>query len=110
MDQLQQRDLDVLWHPCSQMKDYQSFPPIEVRSAHGSHIELANGRQVIDAISSWWCKSLGHGHEHLCQALIAQSKSFDQIILANTTNQSIVRLSERLLEYGEWPCCSEHVG
>ena len=97
MDELQQRDLDVLWHPCSQMKDYQSFPPIEVRSAHGSHIELANGRKVIDAISSWWCKSLGHGHEHLCQALITQSKSFDQIILANTTNQPIVRLSERLL-------------
>ena len=79
------------------MQDYQAFPPIEVKSASGSHLELANGHKVIDAISSWWCKSLGHKHEHLCQALIQQSKEFDQVILANTTNPQIVRLSERLL-------------
>ncbi len=44
------------------MRDYQDFAPIEVVAASGCHLTLADGRTVLDAISSWWCKSLGHGH------------------------------------------------
>jgi len=91
-----ERDLKHLWHPCSQMKDYQQFPPLLVRSARGSYIELANGQRVIDAISSWWCKILGHGHPRLKAALFKQAEKFEHVILANTSNETIVRLSEQL--------------
>jgi adenosylmethionine---8-amino-7-oxononanoate aminotransferase len=91
------RDLAVLWHPCSQMRDYQNYPPLEVVSAHGVWLTLADGRRMFDAISSWWCKSLGHGHPRLKAALIAQAERFEHVILANTTNEPVVTLCERLL-------------
>jgi adenosylmethionine-8-amino-7-oxononanoate aminotransferase len=92
-----QRDLDVLWHPCSQMRDYRDFPPLEVVGAEGCRLRLAEGRTILDAISSWWCKSLGHGHPRLRAALVAQASVFEHVILANTTNAPVVRLCERLL-------------
>jgi adenosylmethionine-8-amino-7-oxononanoate aminotransferase len=91
------RDLAALWHPCSQMRDYRDFPPLEVVAAQGSWLHLADGRRVLDAISSWWCKSLGHGHPRLRAALTAQAAAFEHVILANTTNAPVVRLCERLL-------------
>lgn len=92
-----ERDLAVLWHPCAQMTDYQQFPPLPVVGASGLDIELADGRRLLDGISSWWCKSLGHGHPHLLQALRDQAAAFEHVILANTTNPGVVRLCERLL-------------
>jgi adenosylmethionine---8-amino-7-oxononanoate aminotransferase len=92
------RDLQHVWHPCSQMKDYETFPPLTVAKAYGSYLELACGHRLIDAISSWWCKSLGHGHPRLKQALYQQAEQFEHVILANTTNQVIVKLSERLAQ------------
>lgn len=91
-----ERDLNHLWHPCSQMKDYELFKPLEIIGAKESYLKLKDGRKIIDAISSWWCKSLGHGHPRLQRALIAQLQKFEHVILANTTNEIIVQLSEKL--------------
>ena len=93
---LAERDLKHLWHPCAQMKDYETFPPLEVESAKGSWIQLKDGHRILDAISSWWCKSLGHGHPDIAQAVQEQMSKFEHVILANTTNDTIVELSERL--------------
>jgi len=79
------------------MRDYDDFPPLEVVSAAGSRLRLADGREILDAISSWWCKALGHGHPHLLAALRAQLEAFEHVITANTTNAPLVRLCERLL-------------
>lgn len=92
------RDLQHIWHPCSQMKDYQAFPPLVVTKAYGPYIELNDGRKMIDAISSWWCKSLGHNHPRLKAALHAQLERFEHVIFANSTYDTIVRLSEKLSE------------
>lgn len=91
------RDLAVVWHPCSQMRDYHEFPPLEIVSAQGGWLTLADGRRVFDAISSWWCKSLGHGHPKLTAALTEQAAKFEHVILANTTNEQVVTFCERLL-------------
>jgi adenosylmethionine---8-amino-7-oxononanoate aminotransferase len=91
------RDLAVVWHPCSQMRDYHEFPPLEIVSAQGGWLTLADGRRVFDAISSWWCKSLGHGHAKLTAAMAAQAARFEHVILANTTNDGVVTFCERLL-------------
>ena len=98
------RDLEVFWHPCSQMRDYRDFPPLDVVAAAGSRLMLSDGREgirtILDAISSWWCKSLGHGHPRLKAALIAQLDRFEHVIVANTTSAGLVRLCERLLSVG----------
>ena len=87
----------TIWHPCSQMKDYETFKPLQIESAQGSYLKLKNGQKVIDAISSWWCKSLGHNHPALRVALLTQLDKFEHVILANTTNETIEKLSEKLV-------------
>ena len=94
---LSARDLEVFWHPCSQMRDYQSFAPLPIVGARGLQLRLADGRVILDAISSWWCKSFGHGHPRLRAALLAQADAFEHVITANTTSAPLVRLCERLL-------------
>lgn len=91
-----ERDLEHIWHPCSQMKDYESFPPVEITRAKGSCLYTADGQEIIDIISSWWCKSLGHGHDKIQEAVRAQMDKFEHIILANTTNTTITELGELL--------------
>lgn len=95
-EELIERNLRHIWHPCSQMKDYIDFPPLAVHKAYGPYLELIDGRKIIDAFSSWWCKTLGHGHPELKNALTKQLDYFEHVILANTTNLVIVELSERL--------------
>ena len=94
--ELQKKSLNHIWYPFSQMKDYEQFKPLVVKSAQGSYIELADGTKILDAISSWWCKSLGHNHPKLKRAMIDQMEKFEHVILANTTNELIVNLSQRL--------------
>lgn len=96
MESIELLDLKHIWHPCSQMKDYEEFKPLVIKGASGSHIELQNGKKLIDAISSWWCKSLGHNHPSLKTALRQQLEKFEHVILANTTHEVIVELSRQL--------------
>lgn len=95
---IQHLDHDNLWHPCSQMKDYATFKPLVVNRAYDSYIELSDGQKIIDAISSWWCKSLGHNHPVLKKALMAQLEKFEHVLLANTTSELIVQLSQELTD------------
>jgi len=97
MSCLVERDLAVFWHPCSQMRDYAEFPPLEVVAAAGCRLTLQDGQQVLDAVSSWWCKSLGHGHPGVRRRIQQQLERFEHVIAANTTNAPLVTLCERLL-------------
>lgn len=78
------------------MKDYERFLPVEIERALGSHIYSRNGHKIIDAISSWWCKSLGHNHPRLKKAMLTQLEKFEHVIMANSTHDTIVELSEKL--------------
>ena len=89
-------DLSHLWHPCSQMRDYQDFPPLPIASAEGPWLITTDGRRIIDAISSWWCKSLGHCHPRIRAAVDRQLDRFEHIILANTTSETIALLASKL--------------
>jgi adenosylmethionine-8-amino-7-oxononanoate aminotransferase len=86
----------LIWHPCSQMQDYELFKPLNINKASGSYLELTNGSKIIDAISSWWCKSLGHSHPRLKAALLEQVEKFEHVIFANTTYEKIIELSTML--------------
>ena len=90
------KNLRYHWHPASQMKDYETIKPLPIHSAKGCYLKLTNGKKVIDAISSWWCKSLGHGHPRLKKALLTQANKFEHVIGTNTCNQTLANLSEKL--------------
>lgn len=89
-------DQNFNWHPCSQMKEYESFKPMLVKRAYDSYLELNDGRKIIDAISSWWCKSLGHNHPELKKAAFAQIEKFEHVLFARTTYDVIVELAQAL--------------
>ncbi len=91
------KDLKHIWHPCSFMQDFEQYPPLVVHSAKGSYINTNQGT-LIDAISSWWCKSLGHGHPAIIAAIKTQLDKFEHVITANTTNPLVVELAEKLSE------------
>lgn len=94
-EQLISRDLKHIWHPCSQMKDFEKTPPLIVDRAQGSYLYTNKG-PLIDAISSWWCKSLGHGHPAVINAITRQLNRFEHVIAANTTHPDLVELGEEL--------------
>ena len=91
------KDLNHIWHPCTQMKDFETCPPLVVDRAQGSYLYTNQG-PLIDAISSWWCKSLGHGHPAVVHAIKKQLKRFEHVIGANTTHPVLVELAEELAE------------
>jgi adenosylmethionine---8-amino-7-oxononanoate aminotransferase len=98
MNPLQRKDLEFHWHPAVHMKSLERYPPFVVKRASGCFIEGTDGRRVIDGISSWWCKSLGHNHPRLKAALIEQVSQFEHVIGATTTNETIIALSEKLVK------------
>ncbi|PWY54425.1 adenosylmethionine--8-amino-7-oxononanoate transaminase [Legionella qingyii] len=97
INRLISRDLKHFWHPCTQMKDFESCPPLVIEKAHGSYLYTNKG-PLIDAISSWWCKSLGHGHPAIIGAIKDQMNRFEHVITANTTNPQLVELAEELAQ------------
>jgi adenosylmethionine-8-amino-7-oxononanoate aminotransferase len=90
------RDLAVLWHPCTQMKDHEALPPIPIRRGEGVWLEDFEGNRYLDAISSWWVNLFGHGHPHINAALRDQLESLEHVILAGFTHEPAIRLAERL--------------
>lgn len=95
--QLISRDLKHVWHPCMQMKDFEACPPLIVEKAQGSYLYTNKG-PLIDAISSWWCKSLGHAHPKIIAAIMKQLNCFEHVIAANTTHPLLVELAEHLAQ------------
>lgn len=96
MSDLVRRDRAVAWHPYTQhgLED----PPLAVRSASGATLTLADGRSVLDAISSWWACLHGHGHPKLVEAIARQAATLDHVLFAGATHEPAVRLAERLIE------------
>ena len=92
-----QRDLAVLWHPCTQMQDHEDLPPIPIRRGQGVWLEDYSGRRYLDAISSWWVNLFGHCHPAINAALREQLDTLEHVILAGFSHEPAIRLAERLL-------------
>lgn len=95
---LQKRDLQHVWHPCSQMKDYEDFPPIVIKSGKGIYLYDENGKQYMDAVSSWWVNLFGHSNERISTALANQAFQLEHAIFANFTHKPAIFLSEKLVK------------
>lgn len=96
-EEFAKRDLNVLWHPCTQMKDHEFLPLIPIKSAKGVYLEDFDGNRYIDAISSWWVNLFGHSNEYIGKKIQEQLQTLEHVILAGFTHEQIVKLSERLV-------------
>ncbi len=92
-----QRDLSVLWHPCTQMKDHEFLPMIPIESGKGVWLKDFDGNEYIDAISSWWVNIFGHVNPYISTKIKEQLDRLEHVILAGFTHEPVVRLSERLV-------------
>ncbi|WP_445372460.1 adenosylmethionine--8-amino-7-oxononanoate transaminase [Methylomonas sp. HW2-6] len=94
-----ERDLAVLWHPCSQMKDHErNMPMIPIKSGQGVWLEDFEGKRYLDAISSWWVNLFGHSNPTINQALKTQLDTLEHVILGGFTHQAALELAEKLVE------------
>lgn len=87
-----------IWHPAAQMKDYESFPPIEVAKAKGCILYTQDNREIIDIVSSWWCNLLGHCNDAISSSVSKQLFELEHVIFANFTHPRAIELVEKLLK------------
>ena len=92
------RDLAVLWHPCTQMKDHEWLPLVPIRRGRGVWLEDFEGKRYLDAISSWWVNLFGHANPRINAALARQADELEHVILAGFSHAAVVELSERLVK------------
>jgi adenosylmethionine-8-amino-7-oxononanoate aminotransferase len=97
-DKLAQRDLSLLWHPCTQMKDHErEMPLIPIRRGRGVWLEGMGGERYLDAISSWWVNLFGHANPTISAAVAKQLAELEHVIFAGFTHEPAVEVAEALL-------------
>lgn len=85
-----------VWHPYASLPN--TVPCFAVKAARGVHIELSDGIQLVDGMSSWWAAIHGYNHPALNQAAINQMYNMSHIMFGGLTHQPAVQLAERLVE------------
>ncbi len=95
--QLMQRDLAVLWHPCTQMKDHEQLPLIPIRRGEGVWLEDFEGKRYLDAISSWWVNLFGHANPRINDRVKQQLDALEHVILAGFSHEPAILLAEQLV-------------
>jgi adenosylmethionine-8-amino-7-oxononanoate aminotransferase len=92
------RDLRVLWHPCTQMREHpETLPLLPIRRGRGVWLEDFDGRRYLDAVSSWWTNLFGHAEPRIAAAIAAQAQELEQVILAGFGHAPAIALAEELL-------------
>jgi adenosylmethionine-8-amino-7-oxononanoate aminotransferase len=92
------RDLAVLWHPCTQMREHpHTLPLVPIARGEGAWLIGQDGRRYLDAVSSWWTNLFGHGEPRIAEAIATQARTLEQVILAGFSHEPAVELAERLL-------------
>lgn len=103
-DHLRALDRAHVWHP------YGSFPgdaPLLVESAEGVRLRLADGRELVDGMSSWWAAIHGYRHPVLDEAVRRQLATMSHVMFGGLTHAPAIRLAERLVRITPAPL--EHV-
>jgi len=97
-EELVQRDLLHIWHPCSQMSEYKEYPPILITRAKGVWLYTKDNRKILDAISSWWVNLFGHTNKKISKAIKKQLNRLEHVIFANYTHEPAIRLASELIK------------
>jgi adenosylmethionine---8-amino-7-oxononanoate aminotransferase len=88
-------DREHVWHPYGALPG--ALPPLPVVSAKGVRLELADGRELIDGMASWWCAIHGYRHPVLDSAVTEQLGRMSHVMFGGLTHAPAVELAERLL-------------
>ena len=86
--------IDHLWLPYAQMKT--AAPPLPVERTHGSRIVLADGRELIDGVASWWTACHGYNHPYIRQAIERQLAIMPHVMFGGLTHEPALTLARRL--------------
>ncbi len=88
-------DRSHTWHPYTQVAAAPA--PVPILCAEGAYLHTADGRAILDAISSWWVTLHGHRHPRLIGALVEEAKRFDHVIFAGFAHEPAARLAAELV-------------
>jgi len=89
-------DAERVWHPYGALPA--ALPSLPVISAEGVRLRLADGRELIDGMASWWCAIHGYRHPELDSAVAAQLQRMAHVMFGGLTHEGAVRLVERVTE------------
>jgi adenosylmethionine-8-amino-7-oxononanoate aminotransferase len=104
-DELLEYDRRHVWHPYGPMPG--ASAPLAVISAEGVRLRLADGRELIDGMASWWCAVHGYRHPVLDAAAHGQLDRMAHVMFGGLTHEPAIRLAQRLVEMT--PAGLEHV-
>lgn len=90
------RSLASVWHPCTQMKQHESFPLVAIQRGEGVWLLDDEGKRYLDAVSSWWVNLFGHNNPRIKDAIKQQLDTLEHVMLAGFTHEPVVELSEKL--------------
>jgi len=94
IDDVLDYDRRNVWHPYASLS---SPPPVRLaEKAAGLEIVLADGRRLVDAVSSWWCVAHGHNHPAIVEAVRRQAGRMCHVMFGGFTHRPAVELAERL--------------
>lgn len=83
-----------IWLPYTQM--HTAAPPLPVVRTSGTRIELADGRNLVDGIASWWTACHGYNHPHIADAIRAQLEVMPHVMFGGLTHEPALHLAQRL--------------
>jgi adenosylmethionine-8-amino-7-oxononanoate aminotransferase len=87
-------NLDHIWLPYAQMKTMR--PPLAVARTQGCRIVLADGRELIDGVASWWTACHGYNHPHIRTAVERQLATMPHVMLGGLAHEQALTLARRL--------------
>ncbi len=86
-----------IWHPFT--NELLDPAPIRITHAEGVFLHTADGRKIIDGISSWWVNLHGHANPRIAAAIAEQARKLEQVILAGFTHDAAEELANRLSKW-----------
>jgi adenosylmethionine-8-amino-7-oxononanoate aminotransferase len=95
-DRLLALDAERVWHPYGALPA--ALPSLPVVSAEGVRLRLADGRELIDGMASWWCAIHGYRHPALDAAVREQLGRVAHVMFGGLTHEPAIKLAERLIE------------
>jgi adenosylmethionine-8-amino-7-oxononanoate aminotransferase len=90
--------IKYVWHPCSQMHNYDENNLKAIKYAKGSWLFDYDGKKYFDGVSSWWVNIFGHNNSYISKKIKEQLDQFEHVMLAGMTHLPVVELSKKLTQ------------